>query len=73
MSTSVVAQNSNDDYTIENIWGITKNTASGLIGGVVFKKSFRNTSSGFTTYGLELVNFKHPAQQKWITGTGNSF
>ncbi len=73
ISTPVWAQNTNDDYTIENTWGITKNTASGLIGGAVFKKSFRNTSGSFTTYGLELVNFKHPAQLKWVTGTGNSF
>ncbi|MCF6360391.1 MAG: hypothetical protein L3J29_06475 [Cyclobacteriaceae bacterium] len=73
VSTAVLAQNANDDYTIENTWGITKNTASGLIGGVVFKKSIRNTSGSFTTYGLELVNFKHPAQLKAVTGTGNSF
>ncbi|MCF6353176.1 MAG: hypothetical protein L3J06_09220 [Cyclobacteriaceae bacterium] len=69
----VSAQNSNDNYTIENTWGITKNTASGLIAGIVFKKSIRNPTGNFTTYGIELVNYKHPAQLKWITGTGNSY
>ena len=67
------AQNDSDDYTIENTWGINKNTASGLIGGFVFKRSIKNTSGSFTTYGLELINVKHPAQLKVVTGTGNSF
>jgi hypothetical protein len=73
-SAFVYAQdNTNDDYTIENTWGITKSTASGLIGGVVFKHSIRNSTGGFTSYGLELVNVKHPAELKYIAGTGNSY
>ncbi len=67
------AQNQNSDYTIENTWGITKNTSSGLIGGFVFKHSVRNTAGSFTSYGLELINVKHPAELKVVTGTGNSF
>ncbi len=69
----MVAQNSNSDYTIENTWGITKNTMSGLIAGIVLKRSVKNTSGSFTTYGVELINYKHPAQLRWIAGTGNSF
>lgn len=73
LSFTAFAQNNNDDYTIENTWGINKNTASGLIGGFVFKRSIKNASGSFTTYGLELINVKHPAQLKVVTGTGNSF
>ncbi len=72
-STVAFAQNKNDDYTIESTWGITKNTASGLIAGAVFKKSIRNNNGSFTSYGLELINFKHPGQLKVVTGTGSSF
>lgn len=67
------AQNNEVDYTIENIWGINKNTSSGLIGGVVFKRSLKNTTGSFTSYGLELINVKHSAQLKVVTGSGNSF
>jgi len=68
-----LAQNYDDDYTLENTWGISKNTSSGLIAGFVFKRSIRNTSGSFTSYGLELINVKHPAERKIVTGTGNSY
>lgn len=67
------AQESNDDYTIENTWGINKNTRSGLIGGFVFKHSIKNPTGSFTTYGLELMNVRHPAELKTISGSGSSF
>lgn len=73
INVSSIAQNKEVDYTIENTWGITKNTSSGLIGGVVFKRSIKNTSGSFTSYGLELINVKHSAELKVVTGTGNSF
>ena len=66
-------QNVADEYTIENTWGINKSTSSGLIGGVIFKHSVRNSKNSFTSYGLELINVKHPAEQKIVAGTGNSF
>lgn len=67
------SQDKTDDYTLESTWGITKNTSSGLIGGVVFKRSIKNNSGSFTSYGLELINVKHPAELKVVAGTGNSF
>ncbi len=67
------AQNESNDFDYENIWGVNKNTASGLIGGVIFRKGIRNASGSLTTYGLELINIKHPAELKFISGTGNSF
>lgn len=67
------AQDQNDDYTIENTWGINKNTRSGLLGGVVFKHGARNSSGSLTTFALELINVKHPAELKWVSASGNSF
>ena len=72
-NTLVLAQSQNDDYTIENTWGINKNTRSALIGGFVFKHGVRNSSGSFTTYGLELIDVRHPAELKSITGTGSSY
>lgn len=72
-STSVWAQDQDDDYTIENTWGINKNTRSGLIGGFVFKHGVKNSSGSFTTYGLELIDVRHPAELKAISGSGNSY
>jgi len=71
--TTVLAQERNDDFTIENTWGINKNTRSGLIGGFVFKHGVRNSSGNFTTYGLELIDVRHPAELKTISNSGNSF
>ena len=71
--TVVFAQNDIDEYSVENSWGINKNTSSGLIGGIVFKHNIRNAKNSFTSYGLELVNVKHPNENKVVASTGNSF
>ncbi len=52
-------QQDEDDYTTEIIWGLTKNTRSGLIGGGVFKLSRRQKDNVFASYGVELLNVKH--------------
>lgn len=61
-----------DDYTSEFIWGINKNTAGGLIGGFVFRKSHRLNDRLFESYGLELMNVKHPLESQVRTVTGNT-
>jgi hypothetical protein len=50
------------DYQSEFIWGINKNTSGGLIGGFVFKKSRKLTDRMLETYGLEIMNVKHPQE-----------
>src|SRR5688572_24367962 len=50
------------EYQSEFIWGINKNTSGGLIGGFVFKKSRKLTDRMFETYGLEIMNVKHPQE-----------
>lgn len=62
------------EYHSEFIWGVNKNSSSGLIGGLVFKKSRKLTDYMFETYGLELINVKHPQEvRKTSQASGNFF
>jgi hypothetical protein len=62
------------DYTSEFTWGINKNSSGGLIGGFVFKKGRKLTDQMLETYGLEIINVKHPQEvRKNSNSTGNPF
>jgi hypothetical protein len=62
------------DYRSEFIWGINKNSSSGLIGGFVFKKSRKVNDYTLQTFGLEIMNVRHPQEvRKTAQGSGNFF
>ena len=61
------------DYTSEFTWGVNKNTSGGLIGGFVFKKARKLNERLLETYGLEIMNVKHPQESRLSSGTGNFF
>lgn len=67
------AQENDYDYTSESIWGINKNSASGLIGGFMFRFSRSVKPNHYRTLGFELINVKHPAEARVISRTGNYF
>lgn len=67
------AQENDYDYTSETIWGINKNSSSGLIGGFIFRLSRSVKPNHYRTLGLELINVKHPAESRVISRTGNYF
>lgn len=67
------AQENNYEYTTESIWGINKNSASGLIGGFIFRFSRSVKPDHYRTIGLELINVKHPAEARVVSRTGNYF
>jgi len=51
------------EYTSEFTWGINKNTSGGLIGGFVFKKARKlKNDRQLETFGLEVMNVKHPQE-----------
>ena len=60
------------EYQSEFTWGINKNTSGGLIGGFVFKKSRKLHERMLETYGLEIMNVKHPQEVRMNTW-GNFF
>lgn len=73
VSSAVFAQKNNYDYTTESIWGINKNSASGLIGGFMFRFSRSVKPDQYRTIGFELINVKHPAEARVVSRTGNYF
>lgn len=51
------------EYNSEFTWGINKNTSGGLIGGLVFKKARKlKNDRQLETFGLEIMNVKHPQE-----------
>lgn len=51
------------EYQSEFTWGINKNTSGGLIGGLVFKKARKLENDRILeTFGLEVINVKHPQE-----------
>lgn len=62
------------DYQTEFTWGINKNTYGGLIGGFVFKKARKLNDRLLETFGLEIMNVKHPQEvRRNSPSTGNFF
>lgn len=67
-----------EDYSTITTYGITTNTNSGLLGGLVFRHSTRleNELFGRRQYrylGLELVNVRHPKELSQSSNTGSRF
>lgn len=61
------------EYQTEFIWGVNKNTSGGLIGGFIFKKSFKMTDRMLQTFGLEIMNVKHQQETRFNSRLGNPF
>lgn len=62
------------EYQSEFIWGVNKNTSGGLIGGLVFKKARKLNERMLETFGVELMNVKHPQEvRRNSQRTGNFF
>lgn len=62
------------EYQSEFTWGINKNTYGGLIGGFFFKKARKLKNTRFLeTFGLEIMNVKHPQEIRKTSGTGNFY
>lgn len=61
------------EYQTEFIWGANKNTSGGLIGGFIFKKSFKMTDHMLQTFGLEIMNVRHPQEVRYTSQYGNYF
>lgn len=61
------------EYNSEFTYGFNKNTFGGLIGGFVFKKGRKLSNKVLETYGLEIINVKHPQEVRRTSGSGNQF
>ncbi len=61
------------EYESEFTWGINKNTYGGLIGGFVFKRAQKINDRLLESYGLEIMNVKHPQERRQHSDVGNYF
>jgi len=62
------------DYNSEFTWGINKNSSGGIIGGFTFKKARRLNDWMLESFGLEIMNVKHPQEVRRSShSTGNYF
>ncbi len=62
------------EYNREFTWGVSKNTNSGLIAGLAGKFGKRIGDRQFQTFGLEIVNVKHPKELRRVSRiSGNTF
>lgn len=74
-STTLLGQAADSyDYNSEFTWGINKNSSGGLIGGFTFKKARKLNDWMLESFGLEIMNVKHPQEvRRSSQSTGNYF
>ena len=71
LSISLSAQNFEYFETEREVyWGINKNSWGGLFGGGVLKFSDKISDNMYKTLGFELVNIKHPKENKYSSAIG---
>lgn len=68
-----IRQYIDEDYQVENVFGIVKATNGGLISGIYFRHSNFLGNNNLSNWGIEMVNIKHPREAKETTFTGSSF
>lgn len=62
-----------EQYLVENVFGVVKATNGGLISGLYFRHSKKLSDRALSNIGIELLNIKHPREAKETTFTGSSF
>lgn len=71
---NLLAQSDELSYTEEFTYGVNFNTNGGMIGGLNFKWAKAKGPKQFQSFGIELVNIKHPKENRVPSlETGNSF
>jgi len=61
------------EYGKEFLWGINKATNSGLIGGFMLKFSRQLDDNRYHGIAFDIVNIKHPQEQKVYSPYGNTY
>lgn len=68
-----ITQFIDEEYKVENVFGITKATHGGFISGFLYRHSRALNDKDLMHYGIEIVNIKHPRETNETTFTGSSF
>jgi hypothetical protein len=73
-ASSVYSQEDEKPYKNEYVIAADLNTNAGLIGGLMFRQARLIKNNQYRTLSIELVNVKHPKEQKATNAsTGNTF
>ncbi len=59
------------EYESEFTWGLNKNTFGGTVGGVFLKKGRKISPKLLETFGVELMNIKHPQEVRLTSDQGS--
>ena len=62
-----------EEYTVENVFGIRNATNGGFISALFFRHSRMLQKDNLMHLGIEIANTKHPRETKETTFTGSSF
>lgn len=62
-----------ENYSVENVFGISKASHGGLISGFYYRHSKLLSEGNLMNYGIEVVNIKHIREGKETTITGSTF
>jgi hypothetical protein len=75
LTENAFCQNTDDiPYEKETVAGINMNTNGGIIGGAMFKHSVHLKKNQYHLFAFEVVNVKHPKEQRYSSSvTGNTF
>ncbi len=77
-STSMVSAQSSsafqdEEYTVENVFGVKNATNGGLVSAIYFRHSRMLANDNLMHLGIELSNTKHPRETRETTFTGSNF
>jgi hypothetical protein len=68
------AQEEENEYGSENVFGVNLNTNAGLIGGAMYRHAKELKRGRYLNFGVEIVNVKHPNEVRYPNGTtGNVY
>jgi hypothetical protein len=71
---ALAQEEEDEEYQSEFVYGINFNTNGGIIGGAMIKYARAMGPNMYQTFGLEIVNVKHPKELRAQSNlTGNTF
>ena len=62
-----------EEYEVENVFGIKNATNGGLISAILFRHSRKINENSLLHLGIEIANTKHPRESRSTTFTGSNF
>lgn len=68
-----LAQEEEEEFRSEIVYGLNFNTNGGIIGGAIFKYSQAISDRMYQSFGIEVINVKHPKELRVTYNNTNTF